>query len=139
MGNYDRDLSTEEVSKCKSDVIKIEEDCNSQMFLFAGKYGGQPKYIQRDDEKLIGEHELKHFAHFRSGSDFWAILNNLPIWFIITNIMKTTKGFVSKIFNRFHNVKANFKGKPQYINHSMHHSHESLGIQEEQMDYNKIC
>ena len=68
-------------------------------------------------------------AHNGSGFDSWIILNNLPEWCKIVNMIKTGKGIISlKIHNGNVDIKNNSKGKPQYITFvcSMNHLSSSL-------------
>ena len=80
---------------------------------------GEPKKV---DGKIV-EYELYMLAHNGSSFDTYIILNNLPKWRRIVNIIKNGKGIISlRIFNGC------IDKKPQYVNFrcGMTHINESL-------------
>ena len=100
------------------------------MFKELQLFKGEPRYIFNKNGKFtLSEYELKMIAHNGSGFDSYIILNNLPEWCSIVNMIKTGKGIISlKIHNGNVDIKNGSKGKPQYITFvcSMNHLSSSL-------------
>ena len=64
MQNVDRDLTTEEIEKCRSDTVEMEdEDCISQMFQHLKIYKDEPEWLNVKSEPVFGENELKFIVH----------------------------------------------------------------------------
>ena len=59
---------------------------------------GEPEKFVKYNREIICEHELKMVPHSGSGFDSWLILNNLPEWSEIVNIIKTGKEIISQKF-----------------------------------------
>ena len=150
---WNRDLTQDKIDKCLNDVRLFEgENCLTEMFERLLLLEGEPKKINRNGKEFIAEYELKLIAHNGSGFDTWIILNNLPSWSRIMNLIKNGKGIISlKIFNGMVNVKANSKGQPQCLTFtcSMNHMKSSLrklgetyklqtSLMKQEMDHNEI-
>ena len=127
---WNRDLTQTEIDKCLRDVRLFEgEDCITNMFERLRDLKGEPRKIMKNGKEFIVEYDLKLVAHNGSGFDTWIILNNLPKECKIMNMIKNGKGIISlKIYNGMVDVKANSKGKPQYLTFvcSMNHMKSSL-------------
>ena len=112
-GRYNRDLTCDEIDKCKKDTIVFDgDDCNEKALDFCLKLKGEEKRTSLN--KKIVEYNLQLHAHNGSGFDTWMILNNLPCDKHIVDIIKNGKGIISlKIFNGYiDNCK---KQIPQYV------------------------
>ena len=74
-GRYIRDLTRDEVDKCKKDTIAFDgDDCVEKALDFCLKI--KEEYKDKKDEFHEYNHELH--AHNGSGFDTWIVFNNLP-------------------------------------------------------------
>ena len=132
VSKWNRDLTQDEIDKCLIDVRLFEgENCITELFERLRLLKGEPKKINRNGKEFIAEYDLKLIAQYGSGFDTWIILNNLPSWCRIINLIKNGKRTISlKIFNGIVIVKAKSKGQPQYLTFtcSMNHMKSSLKI-----------
>ena len=111
-GRYNRDLTPNELEKCRKDTIAFDGDnCVEKALDFCLKLKGEELKV---NNKII-EYNLQLHAHNGSGFDSWIILNNLPCdKHIVGNIIKNCKGIISmKIFNGY--IEKNKKQIPQYL------------------------
>ena len=98
-GRYNRDLTPDEIDKCKKDTIAfMGAECISNALDFCLKLKGDERKV---NNKIV-EYNLQLHAHNGSGFHTWIILNNLPCDKHIVDIIKNGKGFISlKIFNGY--------------------------------------
>ena len=75
-GRYNRDLTPDELEKCKKDTIVFDGDnCIEKVLDFCLKLKGEER---KTIINKIVEYDLQLHAHNGSGFDTWIILNNLP-------------------------------------------------------------
>ena len=87
-GRYNRDLTHDEIQKCKKDTIAFDADnCVEKALDFCLKL----KEEREDIKNKILEYNLQLHAHNGSGFDTWIILNNLPCDKRVVNIVKMPK------------------------------------------------
>ena len=110
-GRYSRDLTSDEIDKCKKETIAFDGDNYVEKALgVCLKLKGE-KY--KDKKCKILEYNLQLHAHNGSGFDTWTVLNNLPCDKRIVNIIKKGKSIIeSKVFNGYIEKK---KQIPQYL------------------------
>ena len=99
-GRYNRDLTPDELEKCRKDTIAFDgDDCVSKALDFCLKLKGEERKIKN---KIV-EYNLQMHAHNGSGFDTWIILNNLRYdKHIVGDIIKNGKGIIEmKIFNGY--------------------------------------
>ena len=109
-GRYNRDLTSDEIDKCKKDTIAFDGDnCVEKALDFCLKLKGE-EYKKGE----ILEYNLQLHAHNGSGFDTWIVLYNLPCDKRIVNIIKNGKGIIElKVFNGYN--EKNKKQIPQYL------------------------
>ena len=111
-GRYDRDLTPDELEKCRKDTIAFDGDnCVEKASDFCLKLKGEERKVKN---KLV-EYNLQLHAHNGSGFDTWIILNNLSCDKHIVDIIKNGKsilelkvynGLIQKKINKFLNIFA---------------------------------
>ena len=75
-GRYNRDLTKDEIEKCKKDTITFDGDkCAEEALDFCLKLKGEE---YKDKKGKVLEYNLQLHAHNGSGFDIWIVLNNLP-------------------------------------------------------------
>ena len=96
-GRYNRDLTPDELEKCRKDTIAFDGDsCVEKALDFSLKLKGEESKVKN---KLV-EYNLQMHGHNYSGFDTWIILNNLPCDKHIVDIIKNGKGIIElKVFN----------------------------------------
>ena len=91
-GRYDRDLTPDELEKCKKDTIDFYGDnCVSKFLDFCLKLNGEEGKVKN----RIVEYNLQLHAHNGSGFDTWIKLNNLGCDKHIVNIIKNGKALLN--------------------------------------------
>ena len=97
-GRYNRDLTKDEVDKCKKDTIAFDGDnCVEKAVEICLKLRGE-EYKDKKGKVLV--YNLHLHAHNGSGFDTWIVLNNLPREKRIVNKIKNGKRiFELKVFN----------------------------------------
>ena len=124
-GRYNRNLTSDEIDKCKKDTIAFDgDDCAENASDVCLKLKGE-KY--KDKKGKVLEYNLQLRAPNGSGSDTWIVSNSLSCDKIIVNIIKNGKGNIElKVFNGF--IEKNRKEIPQYLHfrYSMTHLVYSL-------------
>ena len=113
-GRYNRDLTKDEIEKCKKDTIAFDGDnCVEKALDFCLKLKGQD---YKDKKGKVLEYNLQFHAHKGSGFDTWVVLNNLPCDETIVNIIKNGKGIIQlKVFNGYIQSKTSTKQISQYL------------------------
>ena len=98
-GKYHRDISEQEYQKCLIDCIVFGgTDCINEMLDHVLSVKGEAKKVNNK----IFEYNLYLIAHNGSGFDSYVVLNNLPKWGSVVNLIKNRTGIVSlKIFNGY--------------------------------------
>ena len=147
-GRYNRDLTLNELEKCRKDSIASDGDnCVEKALDFCLKLKGEERKV---NNKIV-EYNLQLHAHNGSGFDTWIILNNLPCdKHIVGDVIKNGKGIKElKVFNGY--IEKNNKQIPQYLHFRcgmthLNYSLEKLGktfkLQKElmktKMDQNEV-
>ena len=91
-GRYNRDLTRDEIEKCRRDTIAFDGDkCVEKALDFGLKLKGEE---YKDKKGKVLEYNLQLHAHNGSGFDTWIVLNNLPCDKRIVNIIKNGKGII---------------------------------------------
>ena len=91
-GRYNRDLTLDEIDKCKKDTIAFDgNDCVEKSLDFCLKLKGEE---YKDQKGKVLEHILQLHAQKGSGFDTWIVLNILPCDKRIVNIIKNGKGII---------------------------------------------
>ena len=111
-GRYNRDLTHEEINKCRKDTLVFDGDeCVKNASDFKIKFKGGERNTFRN--KIV-EYNLQLHAHNGSGYDTWVMLKNLPCDKHIVDIVKNGKSTISlRVFNGYiHNSK---KQSPQNL------------------------
>ena len=125
-GRYNRDLTRDEIDKCKKDTIAFEgDDCVEKALGFCSKLKGEE---YKDKKGTVLEYNLQLHAHNESGFDTWIVLNNLSCDERIVNIIKNGKRIMElKVFNGY--FEKNKKQIPQFLDFrcGMTHLNYSLG------------
>ena len=113
-GRYNRDLTRDEIDKCKKDTIAFDGDnCVEKGLDFCLKLKREEI---RDKKGKVLEYNLQLHAHNGSGFDTWIVLNNLPCDKRIVNIIKNGKGVIElKVFNGYIQSKKSTKQIPHYL------------------------
>ena len=96
-GKYNRDITDHELEKCRKNcsVFKGTNSINEMLDHVLHFKGGHQKV-----NKKIFKYYLYKLAHNGSGFDSYVVLNNLPQWRSVVNLIKNGSGIVSpKIFN----------------------------------------
>ena len=103
-GRYIRDLTHDEIGKCKKDTIAFDGDnCVEKALDFCSKLKGDER---KDSKNKILEFKLQLHAHNGSGFDTWIVLNNLPCDKRIVNNIKKGKGNIElKVFKGYNEKK----------------------------------
>ena len=111
-GRYNRDLTPNEIEKCRKDTIAFDGDnCVAKALDFCLKLKGDE---YKDKKGKILEYNLQLHAHNGSGFDTWIVLNKLSCDKRIANIIKNGKGIIDlKVFNGFIQSKTKTKQIPQ--------------------------
>ena len=109
-GKYNRDISEQQYQKCLNDCVVFKGiNCVDEMLDHVLSFKGEPKKVKN---KIV-EYNLYLLAHNGSGIDSYVVLNNLPQWRSIVNLIKNGGGIVSlKIFNGYVDP---VKKIPQYV------------------------
>ena len=109
---YNRDLTLDEIDKCKKDTIAfVGDNCVEKALDFWVKLKGEE---YKDNKGKVLECNLQLHAHNGSGFDTWIVLNNLPCDERIVNIIKNGKSNIElKVFNGC--IEKNKKQIPQYL------------------------
>ena len=77
LGNYNRDISEQEIQKCLNDWVVFKgTNCNNGMLDHVLAFKGEPKEVRNK----IAEHNLYLIAHNGSGFNSYVVLNILPHW-----------------------------------------------------------
>ena len=107
-----RDLTRDEIDKCKKDTIAFDGDnCVEKALDFLLKLEGEE---YKDKKGKVLEYNLQIHAHNRSGFGTWIVLNNLPCDKKIVNIRKNGKGIIElQVFNGY--IEKKIKQIPQYL------------------------
>ena len=110
-GRYNRDLTLDEIEKCKKDTIAFDGDnCVSKASDFCLKLKGEEHKVKN---KIV-EYNLQLHAHNGSGFDTWKILNNLDCDKHIVNLIENGKSITElKIFNGY--IEKNMKQISHYL------------------------
>ena len=113
-GRYNRDLTKDEIEKCRKDTIAFDGDnCVEKALDFCLKLKGEE---YKDKKGKFLEYNLQLHAHNGSGFDTWVVLINLPCVKRIVNIIKNGKGIIElKVFNGYIQSKTSTKQIPQYL------------------------
>ena len=121
-GRYNRDLTPDELEKCKKDIIAFDGDnCVSKALDFYLKLKGEEKRVR----KKVVEYNLQLHAHNGSGFDTWIILNNIDCDKHIVNVPKNCKGIIElKIINGYIGKKQ----IPQYVHFFCGMTHFSYSL-----------
>ena len=112
-GRYNRELTPDELEKCRKDTIVFDgDDCIEKALDFCLKLKGEER--KTVNNKVV-EYNLQLHAHNGSGFDTWIILNNLPCdKHIVGDIIKNGKGIIFlKKFNEY--IEKKSKQVPQYL------------------------
>ena len=89
-GRNKRDLSKDEIEKCRNDTIAFDGyNCVEKALDFCLKLRGEE---YKDQKGKVLEYNLQFHAHNGSGFDTWRVLNNRPCDKRIFNIIKNGKG-----------------------------------------------
>ena len=111
-GIYNRDLTLDEIDKCREDTIAfvgdycVEEALDCCLKLIGEEY--------KDKKVKALEYNLQLHAHNGSGFDTWIVLNNLPCDESIGNVVKNGKVIIElKVFNGY--IEKNKKQIPQNL------------------------
>ena len=98
-GRYNRDLTPDEIDKCKKDTSVFGGDnCINKALDFLLKLKGEERKVKN---KIV-EYNLQLHAHNGSGFDTWVILNNLSCDKHFVDIFKKGKGIIElKVFKGF--------------------------------------
>ena len=104
-----RDLTQDEIEKCKKDTIAFDGDnCVEEGLDFCLNLKGE-KY--EDKKSKVLDYNLQLHAHNGSGFDSWIVLNIIPSDKRIVNIIKNKIDFIElKVFNGF--IEKNKKTNP---------------------------
>ena len=97
-GRYNRDLTPDDLEKCRKDTIAFDGDnCVEKALDFCLKLKGEERKVKNK----IFEYNLQLHAHNGGGFDSWIILNNLPSdKHIVGDIIKNGKSIIElKVFN----------------------------------------
>ena len=113
-GRYNRDLTSDEIDKCKKDNFPFDGDnCVEKALDFRLKVKGEE---YKDKKGKVLEYNLQLHAHNGSGFDTWIVLNNLSCDKRIVNIIKNGKGVIElNVFNGYIQSKTSTKQLPQYL------------------------
>ena len=91
-GKYSRDLTSDEIEKCRKDTTAFDGDnCVEKALDFCLKLKGE-EYM--DKKGKILEYNLQLHAHNGSGFDTWIVLNRLPCDKRIVNNIKNGKSIL---------------------------------------------
>ena len=109
-GRYYRDLTLDEIDKCKKDTLVFAKDgCIGNALDFLLKFKGERKVKNK-----IVEYNLQLHAYNVSGFDTWIILNNLPSDKRIVDFIKIGKGIISlRVFQGC--INSGKKQIPEYL------------------------
>ena len=112
VGRYNRDLTRDEIDKCKKDTIVFDGvNCVEKALDFCLKLKGEE---YKDKKGKVLEYNLQLHAHNGSGFDTWVVLNNLSWDKRLVIIIKNGKGIIElKVFNKY--IEKNKKQIPQYL------------------------
>ena len=111
-GRNNRDLTIDEIDKCKKDTIAFDGDnCVDKAVDFCLKLKGEKL---KDKKSKVLEYNLQLHAHNVSGFDTWIVLNDLPCNKRIVDIIKNGRGITSlRAFDRY--IYNGNKQFPQYL------------------------
>ena len=100
-GKYHRDISEQEYQKCLNDCVVFKgTDCINEMLDYVLSFRGEPKKVKNKNK--IVEYNLYLIAHNGSGFDSYVVLNNLPQWRSVVELIENGAGIISlKIFNGY--------------------------------------
>ena len=97
-GIYNRDIPEKDYQNCLNFVVFIGTDCINDMLDHVLSFKAEPKNVKN---KVI-EFNLYLIAHNGSGFDSYVVLNNLPQWRSVVNLIRIGAGLVSiTIFNGY--------------------------------------
>ena len=99
-GKYHQDIS-EKISKCLNDCVIFKgTDFINEMVDHVFSFKIEPKKVK----KIIVEYNLNLIAHNGSGFDSYVVLNILPQWRSVGELIKNGAGIISlKIINGYIN------------------------------------
>ena len=99
-GRYNRDLTKDEIEKCKKDTIALDgENCVEKALDFCLKLKVQE---YKDKKGKVLEYDLQLHARNGSGFDTWIVLNNLSCDKRIGNIIENGRGIIElKVFHGY--------------------------------------
>ena len=111
-GRYNRDLTRDEIDKCKKDYVAFDGDnCVEKALDFCLKLKGEE---YNDKKGKVPEYNLQLHAQNGSGFDNWIVLNKLSCDKGIVNIIKNGTGIIElKVFNG--HFEKNKKQSAQYL------------------------
>ena len=128
-GRYDRDLTKDEIEKCKKDTIAFDGDnCVDRALDFCKKMKSEE---YKDKKRKVLEYNLQLHAHNGSGFDTWIVLKNLPCDKRIAKRIKNGKRIIElKVLHGY--IEKNKKQILQYLHlrcgkTHLKHSLEKLG------------
>ena len=109
-GKYHRDISEQEYQKCLNVCVVFKGTaCINEILDHVLSFKGEPKKVRN---KIV-ENNLYLIAHNGSGFDSYVVLNNLPQWRNVVELIKNGAGIISlKIFNGYVDP---VKKIPQYV------------------------
>ena len=112
-GRYNRDLTPDEVEKCREDTIAFDGgNCVEKALDFCLKLKGEE---YKDKKGKVSEYKLQLHAHNGSGFDTWIVLNNLTCDKRVVDVIKNGNGIIElKVFNGYIQSKTSTKQIPQY-------------------------
>ena len=99
-GRYSRNLTSDEIDKCKKDTIVFDGDnCVNNALDFCLQLKGEER--KTINNKIV-ENNLQLHAHNSSGFDIWIVLNNLHCDKHIVDIIENGEGIISlRVFNGY--------------------------------------
>ena len=99
-------MSEKEYQKCLNDCVIFKGiDCINEMLDHVLSFKGEPKKVKN---KFV-EYNLYLIAHNGSGFDSYVVLNNLPQWRSVVELIKNGAGiFLLNVFNGYVDEKEKF-------------------------------
>ena len=109
-GSYNGDTTDRQLDKCRNDCIVFDGSNRiNEMLEHVLEFKGETRRLN----KSFVKHNLYFIAHKGSRFDSFVVINNLPPWRTVTNVIKTGAGIVS-----FKKYNGNFDKKekiPRYV------------------------